>query len=83
MASSTRLLPPSGEAACLLCKDCPLPCPASLVIWGPLGGRHPPWWVMTIPTHTPIHVVLLRVQGLITSVCSLFVPSLSFWDSGP
>lgn len=79
MSSSTRLVLPLGRlpawlatwASCV--KTAWLSCPASLVVWGlRVGGISQR--VMTIPPCTHIHVVLLRVQGPITSMFSLFIP---------
>lgn len=79
MSSSTRLVPPPGRlpawlatrASCV--KTAWLSCPASLVVWGLLGGWHLPADDDNPPC-THIHVVLLRVQGPITSMFSLFIP---------
>lgn len=70
LSSSTRLIPPPGRlpawlatrASCV--KTAWLSCPASLVVWGLLGGWHLPEGDDN----------LLRVQGPVTSMFSLFIP---------
>lgn len=79
MSSSSRLVPPPGRlpawlparASCV--KTAWLSCPASLVVWGPLGGWHLPEGDDSPPC-TRIHVVLLRVQDPNTNMFSLLIP---------